>query len=112
MLEAIVNGRYYWIPFSRIRELSFEAPADLRRRRLDAGARDLRERRRDGAFVPTRYPGSEAASDPAIVTARSTIWNEREAETFLGLGQRVFATDGGEHALMDVRRIRLDVPEA
>jgi type VI secretion system protein ImpE len=43
--------------------------------------------------------------------ARSTIWNERDAETFLGLGQRVFATDQGEHGLMDVRRIRLDVPE-
>jgi type VI secretion system protein ImpE len=112
MLEGIVNGRYYWIPFSRIRELSFEAPADLRDVAWTPALVTFANGGETVAFVPTRYPGSEAASDPAIVTARSTIWNEREAETFLGLGQRVFATDGGEHALMDVRRIRLDVPEA
>jgi type VI secretion system protein ImpE len=112
MLEGIVNGRYYWIPFSRIRELSFEAPADLRDVAWTPALLTFTNGGETVAFVPTRYPGSEAASDPAVVTARSTIWSEREAETFLGLGQRVFATDGGEHALMDVRRIRLDVPEA
>lgn len=112
MLEGIVNGRYYWIPFSRIRELSFEAPADLRDVAWTPALVTFANGGETVAFVPTRYPGSEAASDPAIVTARSTIWNEREAETFLGLGQRVFATDGGEHALMDVRRIRLDVSKA
>jgi type VI secretion system protein ImpE len=112
MLEGIVNGRYYWIPFSRIRELSFEAPADLRDVAWTPALVTFANGGETVAFVPTRYPGSEAALDPAIVTARATVWNEREAETFLGLGQRVFATDGGEHALMDVRRIRLDVSEA
>ncbi|HEX2657316.1 MAG TPA: type VI secretion system accessory protein TagJ, partial [Polyangia bacterium] len=29
-LEAIVNGRYYWIPFSRLREIRVEKPTDLR----------------------------------------------------------------------------------
>jgi type VI secretion system protein ImpE len=30
VLEAIVNGRYYWIPFHRIRTIQVEPPTDLR----------------------------------------------------------------------------------
>src|SRR5256885_10811882 len=30
ILEAIVNGRYYWIPFARLSEVRIEKPADLR----------------------------------------------------------------------------------
>ena len=30
LLEMIVNGRYYWVPFQRIRTLKFEPPEDLR----------------------------------------------------------------------------------
>jgi type VI secretion system protein ImpE len=30
VLEAIVSGRYYWVPFHRIREIHIEEPADLR----------------------------------------------------------------------------------
>ena len=36
----------------------------------------LRERRREVALIPTRYPGSEPAADPSIVMARSTEWSE------------------------------------
>ncbi|MDB4982869.1 MAG: impE family protein [Myxococcales bacterium] len=112
MLEGIINGRYYWIPFSRIRELTFEAPADLRDVAWTPALLTFANGGETVAFVPTRYPGSESSPDPTIVTARSTTWDERAGDTFLGLGQRIFATDGGEHALMDVRRIRLDAPAA
>ncbi len=30
ILEVVVNGAYYWVPFDRIREIRIEAPADLR----------------------------------------------------------------------------------
>src|SRR5262249_26748547 len=30
VMEAIINGRYYWVPFSRVREVTMEAPEDLR----------------------------------------------------------------------------------
>ena len=107
MIEAIVNGRYYWIPFSRIRELAFEAPADLRDLAWTPALVTFTNGGEQVAFIPTRYPGSETSADPSLVMARSTSWNELAPETFLGLGQRVFATDQGEHGLMDVRRIRL-----
>jgi type VI secretion system protein ImpE len=112
MLEAIVNGRYCWIPFSRMSELTFEPPADLRDLAWTPALLTLANGGQTVAFVPTRYPGSELASDGAIVTARSTVWTDCGAETFLGLGQRLFVTDGGEHAVMDVRTIRFDAAVA
>ena len=30
VLEAVINGRYYWVPFSRLAEVTIEAPEDLR----------------------------------------------------------------------------------
>jgi len=30
MLEAIINGQYYWIPFQQIQAIRIEEPADLR----------------------------------------------------------------------------------
>ena len=62
------------------------------------------------AFIPTRYPGSEEASDPRIVMARSTEWSEPGGRSASGLGQRLLATDEGEYPLMDVRLIKLRDP--
>ena len=28
--EAIINGRYYWVPFDRLSRIDLEAPVDLR----------------------------------------------------------------------------------
>ena len=66
------------------------------------------------ALVPTRYPGlrDERATARSAWRARPsgrTAGNDR----WFGLGQRVFATDLGEHDLMAVRSIELDdVPVA
>ena len=30
VLEAVINGRYFWIPFQRISRIELDAPADLR----------------------------------------------------------------------------------
>jgi type VI secretion system protein ImpE len=110
-LEAIVNGRYYWIPFSRLREIRVEKPTDLR----DVAWLPVNLLLANGgetvALVPTRYPGSEKATDPQVVMARKTDWVEHPAETFLPLGQRLLASDQGEFPLMDVRSIKLDSPE-
>ena len=57
--------------------------------------------------IPTRYPGSERSEDDQIRLARKTVWAEAGEELFTGLGQRVFATDEGDCALMDVRRINI-----
>lgn len=107
LLEAIVNGRYYWIPFSRLREVRIEKPCDLRDVAWTPAQLKLENEGSTVALIPTRYPGTERAADPRLVMARGTEWMERPGSTFLGLGQRLLATDDGEYGLMDVRLIEL-----
>ena len=58
-------------------------------------------------MIPSRYPGSEAAGDGALRMARKTTWTESGEDTFVGQGQRMWATDAGEYAMLDVRSITL-----
>lgn len=111
MLEAIVNGRYYWIPFMRLREIAIEKPIDLRDVAWTPVALTFANGGQTVGLIPTRYPGSEAASDPRVVMARRTEWIEKPGETFLGVGQRLLATDQGEFPLMDARLIKLSPPQ-
>jgi len=104
MLEALVDGKYYWVPFHRLRSLEVEAPADLRDQ-VWMPAHFVWANGGDSAgFIPTRYPGSDRA-DTAVALSRRTEWAERDSEWYLGSGQRMLATDTGEHAVMDVRQI-------
>jgi type VI secretion system protein ImpE len=108
VLEAIVNGKYYWIPFSRLREIKIEKPVDLRDIAWTPAQLMFANGGEAVALIPTRYPGSESASSPALVMARSTEWTEHPGSTFLGTGQRLLTTDQGELGLMDIRLIKLD----
>jgi len=112
VLEAIVNGRYYWIPFMRIREIKIEKPADLRDVAWTPVSMTFANGGETVALIPTRYPGSEKSSDPRVVLAWRTEWIEKPGETFLGVGQRLLATDQGEFPLMDARVIKLESPES
>lgn len=108
VLEAVVNGRYYWVPFNRIRQIDIEAPCDLR----DAVWLPANFVWSSGGetvgFIPTRYVGSELNDDNGVKLARKTIWQEPTPDTVLGFGQRMLTTDSGEYSLMDVRKIVFD----
>ena len=108
VLEAYVNGRYYWIPFARIAHVKIEPPEDLRdcvwtpaHLQFENGGETL-------ALIPTRYEGSEKSTEGAVQLARKTEWRELRPGVWAGLGQRTFGSDEGEFALMDVREILFD----
>jgi type VI secretion system protein ImpE len=111
MVELLVSGRYAWIPFARLRRLQIEKPTDLRDfvwcpvQVLLANGGEL------VGLMPTRYPGTEASSDPRLLLSRATEWRQPAGDTMIGVGQRMFVTDIGEHALLDTRVIELDGTE-
>jgi type VI secretion system protein ImpE len=105
--EAIINGRYYWVPFARLSRIDLEPPADLRDVVWMPAHFQFANGGETVGVIPTRYPGSEGSADNRIVLARKTVWTEAAPDVFSGLGQRILTTDGGEHALMDIRSIRL-----
>jgi type VI secretion system protein ImpE len=109
-LEVIINGKYYWVPFTHLSDIVIEAPADLR----DVVWMPAHFMFSNGGeavgLIPTRYPGSDSSSDPLLALSRKTLWTEVAPETgaYHGLGQRIIATDVGEMPLMEVRKIIID----
>lgn len=110
--EAIINGRYYWVPFSRLRKVVIDAPEDLRDLVWMPAHFEFDDGGDTVALIPTRYPGSEVSENTQIVLARTTVWNEKAPGVYHGLGQRLIATDSGEKALMDIREILFDATPA
>lgn len=114
MLELIVDGRYYWAPFERIRELKIESPADLRDMVWAPAQLTWSTAAATVAFVPTRYIASDRSSEGLLQLARTTEWSELFAGEYAGLGQRVLATDAGEYPILSCRKLTLNstAPEA
>jgi len=106
--EAIVNGRYYWVPFAHLSRVDIEAPTDLRDLAWTPAHLEFTNGGETVAIIPSRYSGSEAAADATLCLARKTIWQEVRPGVYEGLGQRQLATDAGEYPLFDVRTIVFD----
>jgi type VI secretion system protein ImpE len=108
VFEAVINGRYFWVPQERVARLRLDVPADLR----DAVWMPARFTFVNGgetvALVPTRYSETVHCTDEDLLLARRTVWGGLDALAGRGLGQRMFVTDGAEYALMDVREIAFE----
>lgn len=112
ILEAIFNGRYYWIPLHRIRIIDIDPPTDLRDMVWLPATFTWANGGQTVGLIPVRYPGSEQSADNLIRMARKTDWQPVNDTTQFGLGQRLLATDADDYALLDVRKIELDIPIA
>jgi type VI secretion system protein ImpE len=112
VLEVIINGRYFWLPFTAINQLTIDEPTDLRDAVWTAATLTLVNGGEVVALIPTRYPGTEASADPIAKLARTTTWDDAGADTFVGNGQRLLTTDQGDVALMDIRNLTMQTADA
>jgi type VI secretion system protein ImpE len=107
VLEAIINGRYCWVPFAALSRITLEAPEDLRDLVWAPAHLAFPNGGETVALIPTRYPGTAAGPDDNALLARRTDWAPLGDEQFAGVGQRVLCTDAGERDLLQVRTIEL-----
>ncbi|NSX53678.1 type VI secretion system accessory protein TagJ [Parasulfitobacter algicola] len=111
ILEIIVDGKYFWVPFTAIHRIVIEPPADLR----DAvwtPATITWSNGGDGiVLIPTRYVGSVQSRDPSYMLSRATGWSGDGDNVQAGLGQRMLVSDMQDFALLDIREMALgDAP--
>jgi type VI secretion system protein ImpE len=107
VIEAVINGRYCWVPFSALAKLTIEAPTDLRDLAWCAAQFEFTNGGSSVALIPTRYPGSAEQADNALRLARRTEWLELGGTQYRGLGQRVLTTSAADVDLLQVREITL-----
>lgn len=110
ILEAIVNGKYYWIPFERIHEIRIEKPVNLRDVVWATATFTWTNQGEAVGLIPSRYPGSEKNENSSIRMGRKTDWTDAGNDFYLGTGQRMLASDQGEFSLLEVRQVILNHP--
>ena len=118
VLEAIFEGKYYWVPFDRLRRIDIEPPADLRDQVWMPAHFTWSTGGETDGFIPSRYPGS-AGADEDLAMSRRTEWRSAggapatEDDLWsIGLGQRMLATDVVDVPLLDLRRLEATPPQA
>lgn len=105
IFEAILNGKFYWVPMARVKSITLERVTDLRDLVWLPAKFEWTNGGEAVAFIPTRYPKSSRSNDDAIRLARTTHWTEVDESTYVGTGLRILATDQGEYPLTSIARI-------
>lgn len=91
VLEAIVDWKYYWVPFTAVKQMRIEAPASLRDLVCISVHFTWTNGGEAGGLIRVRYPDSESGEDDTLKLARKTEWAELSGSTSVGLGQRLLA---------------------
>jgi type VI secretion system protein ImpE len=107
-LEAIINGRYYWLPWNRLSKVDIDAPEDLRDAVWMPAHFEFTNGGEVVGLIPTRYPATDLAAGNLLSLSRQTDWLERAPGDFVGLGQRLITTDTQELGVMDIRTVVLE----
>lgn len=107
VLEAVINGRYSWVPFTALAKVNIEAPADLRDLVWAPAQLVFVNGGETVALVPSRYVGSGAEADGNLQMSRKTEWLAIGTDQYRGLGQRLLTTSADEFGLLETREIVL-----
>jgi type VI secretion system protein ImpE len=107
LLEAVIDGKYYWVPICRIKKLEISKPSDLRDLVWTPAQFQWTNGGQVLGHIPCRYPNTEASTDDALRLSRKTEWSEPAPGYNLGLGQRVLATESADYPLLECREIEL-----
>lgn len=113
-LEAIVGGRYTWIPFEHLLAVEAEAPGRLRdlfwipaeiEGSIELGGLTNR------VFLPAMTPLASGHPDEAVQLGRVNEWRQLESGEEVPIGQKLLLVDGEEFPLLEVRELRFSQPE-
>lgn len=108
VLETIIEGNYYWIPFGALTCIAPNPPEFM----LDAvwlpARLGLAEGTEIAAYLNARYAGSEASDEGSVCLGRKTAWRETPAGGGLWpVGHKVFESPDAEFPLFECRRIEI-----
>jgi type VI secretion system protein ImpE len=114
VVEAYLQGSYYWIPFNRISRMDIVEPKYLQDIVWIGATITTTTGGTVAALLPVRYPGTPGPDDMHRL-ARTTSYETLGADdpgggVNIGHGQRVWNTDEGEHPILESRTIEFDAP--
>ena len=108
VLEACVDKKYYWIPFTAIKSITLQAPSDLRDLIWAPAEFTWINQGQANGHLSVRYPGTDETDDVQLKMARLTQWEEKSEKQYHGLGQKMLTTDRTDYSLLDIRTLQFE----
>lgn len=108
VLEVILEGKYYWVPFARISSIELESPKNLRDLIWIGAQFTWSNGGNATGLIPVRYTETERSEDSTLRLARKTEWVQKGEDLFVGIGQRMLATDQSEYPLLESRQLKFE----
>ncbi|MGH9900267.1 MAG: type VI secretion system accessory protein TagJ [Pyrinomonadaceae bacterium] len=111
VFELIVQDKYTWLPIEHVVRVEIEPPKQFRDL-LWVGANIETKDNALKAFLPALYPGTHAHENEMARLGRMTDWKQVGEELYQGAGLHLFAVDGEEQPVLEVRSIEFDAAAA
>lgn len=103
--EVFINGDYYWLPFTQIKQLTLESPKDLRDLVWIPAKVILTDFSQHFGFLPSRYPLSYQGGKDQLALSTLTEWTQLSEQSWAGSGQKMLATDSEEFPLLSIQTL-------
>jgi len=103
--EVIIEGTYYWLPFSSVESVTTQAPKSLIDLVWLPASIRLSEGAEVSAHIPVRYPGSERDPRSPIQLSRLTDWVTTPGGEQFPVGQRLYEGLGFDAGILECRQI-------
>ncbi|MFD4836164.1 type VI secretion system accessory protein TagJ [Achromobacter sp. NPDC058515] len=111
VFEFFGAGRYVWLPFVALKRVRLLAPEGLCDVVWAQAEIELDGGRVLQGLVPARYPpvpGERMVDQPdPVKLGRVTDWRALYGDAYAGVGQKMWLTDAGEFAVLDIRSLEL-----
>lgn len=108
VLEAFLDGRYYWIPFRQLQWIEIsepEATVEVVWCRAKLGLSTGAE---VSAYLPARYVGTELRQESALILGRETQWQPCAGGGEAPVGARLFESDQADYGIFECGRIEFE----
>ncbi|MEQ1843811.1 MAG: type VI secretion system accessory protein TagJ, partial [Verrucomicrobiales bacterium] len=105
VLEVILEGKYYWVPFSHIRKVEVTPPEFLADTVWIGAKLHIRGGAELSAHLPARYPRTEFSSEGNVRLGRMTDWVMDDGGELRPVGQKLFESATEQFGLLSCRSI-------
>lgn len=110
-LECFLNGKYYWLSLSQVKELSLAVSSE-KRSYIDLlypqAKLTLRTEAELDVMLFARYPGDYSSESSGLAMNRLTEWEDLNDYNIVGRGQRMFCSDNGDFPLLELSKLSFD----
>jgi len=110
VLESFVHDRYLWFPFSSIRELTVQKPAQLLDLLWNSATVVTWEGVTTDCYLPVLYAGTPGHGDDQVRLGRLTDWLPAGGGCQRGVGQHLLQVGDQEKGLLELGTVSFSFP--